>query len=425
MKAIKYQVRPAFARYHTRTERFAIIVAHRRAGKTVAALCDLLDRAAKAGLRDGRYAYVAPYHVQAKHVAWDYLKRYGRRLMRHIFETDLSVTLKNHSRIWLYGADNADRLRGAYLDGVVLDEFADMRAGAWSEVIRPMLADRQGFATFIGTPKGKNEFFRLWTGAKDDPDWFPLMLKAGDTGILPAKELAAMRKQMSRDEYEQEMECSFDAAIRGAFYAEELRRMAEEKRICRIPIEPAVPVYTGWDLGASESTAIWFIQCVGRERRLIDYYETSGVGLDHYARVLADKQAAYGWSYGEHFFPHDVAVHELGNQGQSRIATLRGLGITARVVDKHNVLDGINAVRRMLDRSYIDPERCARGLEALKAYRRDYDERLNDWKTGPRHDWASHGADALRTFAAGFTDPPPPARQRHWRSSRPPTPWAA
>ena len=424
----KYQARGLFVPFHRRAQRFAVIVAHRRAGKTVAALCDLIKRAVDDTRADGRYAYVAPYLAQAKDVAWTYLKRYTHAGARSHLEGELAVVLNNFARVTLYGADNPDRLRGSYLDGVVLDEFADMRAGVWSEVIRPMLADRGGFATFIGTPKGKNEFFRLWTRAQRDPAWYALMLKASETGLIPAEELAAMRDDMTRDEYEQEMECSFDAAIRGAIYGEELRRAAEAGRIRRIAIERALPVHTAWDLGHADSTAIWFVQCVGRERRLVDYYEASGVGLDHYARVLDEKARQHQWSYGEHFFPHDVEVHELGNQGQSRAATLRELGIRPRTVAAHNVLDGINAVRRMLDRSYIDPERCARGLEALKAYRRDYDERRNDWTAGPRHDWASHGADALRTFAAGFEDKPPAPRLRHrgrHGPSGPPSPWAA
>jgi len=420
-KVHKYKMRRFFKPYHNRTQRFAIIVAHRRAGKTVASLFDLIKRAGDAGLSDGRYAYVAPYAVQAQHIAWDYLKRYARPVLRNAFETELSVRLKSHARIFLYGADNPDRLRGTYLDGVVLDEFADIRPGVWSEVIRPMLADRKGFATFIGTPKGKNEFFRLWTRAQKDPAWFAQMLKASDTGIVAPDELAAMRADMSKDEYEQEMQCSFDAAIRGAIYAEELRRAAEQGRIRRIAIDKAVPVHTAWDLGVSESTAIWFIQCVGRERRLVDYYESSGIALPDYVQVLEEKKQQYGWSYGEHYLPHDIMHLELSN-ARSRIETLRLLGVEPIVVEQHHVLDGVNAVRRMLDRTYIDIERCAHGLEALKAYRRDFDERNNDWKASPRHDWASHGADALRTFAAGFEDKP---ASRPAGSATPPSPWAA
>jgi len=208
---------------------------------------------------------------------------------------------------------------------------------------------------------------------------------------------------MGDDQYAQEFECSFEAAIKGAFYADQMASMAAEQRIVRLPIDRAVRVHTAWDLGLSDATAVWFIQCIGRERRLVDYYEASGVGLSHYANVLHEKKFKHKWAYGQHYFPHDIAVRELSS-GQSRQDTLAGLGIEAEVVDKSNVLDGINAVRRMLDRTYIDPDRCERGLEALRQYRREWDDKLKDWKQNPRHDWTSHGADALRTFATGFED---------------------
>jgi phage terminase large subunit len=183
-----------------------------------------------------------------------------------------------------------------------------------------------------------------------------------------------------------------------------MRAMLAEERICRINIEKEVRIHTAWDLGVSDATAIWFIQCVGRERRLVDYYESSGVGLDHYAQVLHDKRREHGWQYGEHLFPHDIAHRELSS-GHSRVVTLQSLGIEPQVVRQSNVLDGINVVRRMLGRTWIDGERCDRGIEALRQYRREYDERLKDFKGNPLHDWTSHGADALRTFAAGYDDP--------------------
>jgi phage terminase large subunit len=350
--------------------------------------------------KDARYAYVAPLWNQAKDIAWGYLKQYAAPLLAcEPNESELRVDLVNGARIRLYGADNPDRLRGIYLDGVVLDEYADMRESVWGEVIRPMLTDRAGWAIFIGTPKGKNAFWDIWQSAQRDDDWFKLELKASDTGLISEDELNAAKKDMGRDHYAQEFECSFEAAIKGAFYADELERAKDDGRITKLPIDRAVKVHTAWDLGISDSTAIWFIQCVGKERRLIDYYEASGVGLDHYAKVLEKKD--YVW--GEHFFPHDIAQRELST-GHSRADTLRGLGIDPTVVPQAAPLDGINAVRRMLDAAWIDPVRCERGLEALKQYRREWDDKLKTWKLRPRHDWSSHGADALRTFAMGFED---------------------
>jgi hypothetical protein len=182
-----------------------------------------------------------------------------------------------------------------------------------------------------------------------------------------------------------------------------MRAMQAEGRIVRLTIDPSVRVHTAWDLGVSDSTAIWFIQCVGRERRLVDYYECSGVGLDHYAQMLHDKRIKHGWKYGEHYFPPDVVHRELST-GRSRLDALSALGIQATVVPESIVLDGINEVRKLLGRTWIDPVRCERGLEALRQYRREYDERLKDWKKNPLHDWTSHAADALRYFVLGFDE---------------------
>jgi phage terminase large subunit len=193
-----------------------------------------------------------------------------------------------------------------------------------------------------------------------------------------------------------------------------MRTMLAESRIRPIKIEPDVRVHTAWDLGVADSTAIWFIQCVGRERRLVDYYEGSGVGLGHYAQVLHDTRIQHGWKYGDHYFPRDIKIREFSS-GQSRLQSLAALGIEAIAVPQSNVLDGINVTRRMLGRTWIDGNRCERGIEALRQYRREYDDRLKDWKRNPLHDWTSHGADALRTFACGFDDTSARSYDPRWR----------
>lgn len=403
---VEYAPRRQFLDFHHRKQRWAVLVAHRRAGKTVATINDVIRRSITDKKPDARYAYIAPLYNQAKDIAWSYLKNYAQPLLAGPpNESELRVDLVNGARIRLYGADNPDRLRGIYLDGVILDEYGDMKPAIWTDVLRPALSDRQGWAVFIGTPKGKNQFYEImhgnadFPGAVNDPSWYALTLKASETGLIAREELEEALKQMGPDQFEQEYECSFEAAIKGAFYADALRRAEDDGRIGRIAIDRGVQVHTAWDLGYTDSTACWFIQAVGKERRLIDYYEASGVGLDHYVAMLREK----GYVYGQHYFPHDVAVRELGS-GKSRVDTLRSLGVTPEVGVVHEVLDGINAVRRLLDQCWIDRERCARGLEALKSYRREYDDKLKDWKQRPLHDWSSHGADALRTFATGFED---------------------
>lgn len=388
-----YTARVQFEPFHLRKQRWSAIVAHRRCGKTVACVNDLLDAALRCQLPEPRFAYIAPFYSQAKDIAWAYLKRFALPIPGAVaHEQELRVDLPNGGRVRLYGADNYERLRGIYLDGVVLDEFGDVDPRAWSEVIRPALADRKGWAVFIGTPKGRNHFADVWKQAQDNPDWYSLMLKASQTGIVSPEELADARASgMSEDQYNQEFECSFDAAVVGAYYGKLIERAENEGRIGNVPWEPNVPVETWWDLGIDDSTAVWFVQTIGREIRVIDYYENSGVGLEHYAKVLKEKD----YVYGRHILPHDVEVRELST-GKSRWAFLASLGIKGTVAKKHSVEDGINSVRSILSRCWFDKRRCERGIEALRQYRQDWDDKLKAFKGRPLHDWTSHGSDAFR-----------------------------
>lgn len=395
-----YRARPHFTALHRRKSRWACIVAHRRAGKTVACIMDVVDDALRCTKPDPRFAYVAPYYAQAKDVAWTYLKKYTAPIPGCTHnESELRVDLPNRARIRLYGADNADRLRGVYFDGCVLDEFGDWDPRAWREVIRPALSDRNGWATFIGTPKGKNGFFDIWDQARNDPDWCSLMLKASDTKIIPDAELADLRKGMTEDQYEQEFECSFDAAIVGAYYGKEMAQLDRDKRIRAVPYEPSLPVYTAWDLGLDDATAIWFVQAVGGEIRVIDYYETNNTALSEVARVLRNDKP---YLYAEHYLPHDAEIRELMT-AKSRKDSLESLGIRPiSIAPKNSVEDGINAVRLMLPRCVFDAQKCGIGIEAMKQYRREWDDKLKTFRQRPLHDWTSHGADAFRYLAMSF-----------------------
>ena len=402
---IDYKPRDQIRAFHDRKERFAIIVAHRRFGKTVAAINDLIRSCFVIDRPNVRVAYIAPYLSQAKAVAWDYALEFTRVIPEiKVNHSELRIDFLNGARFRLFGADNYNAMRGLYFDAVVLDEMADFPASAWSNVIRPALADRRGSATFISTPKGKNEFWELWHEAQDDPNWFTAMLKASETSILDQEELDEARRTMGDDRYEQEFECSFEAAIQGAFYAKEMKEATEDGRITRVPYDRAASVITAWDLGIGDSTAIWFAQFVGQEIRIIDYYENSGVGLDHYAKVLLDKE----YHYEQHILPHDVQVKELGT-GKSRLETLDALGIrNIEIAPKLAVEDGIQAARTMIPKCWFDADNCTRGIEALRQYRRDFDEKLKTWRGRPLHDWTSHGADAFRYLAVGYR------RQSDW-----------
>ncbi|MCC6984745.1 MAG: hypothetical protein IT535_15895 [Bauldia sp.] len=401
---LDYRPRKVFLPYHRRRERWAVIVAHRRCGKTVACINDMIRRAATLEKPNGRFSYVAPFMTQAKETAWDYLKRYALPITAAKNEAELWVELVNGARIRIQGADNPDRLRGSYLDGVVLDEFADMRPSVWGEVIRPMLADREGWATFIGTPKGRNEFYEIWERGRGDPAWLTLQLKASETRLLSLAELASARSAMTPEQYEQEFECSFEAAILGAYYGKELANAEREGRIKVVPVDPLLPVHTAWDLGIGDSTAIWMFQVTAGEVRLVDFYENHGEPLAHYVEVLKDR----AYRYGDDFLPHDAKVRSM-DTGRTRVETLRALGRRPRLVPDHTLMDGINAARLLIGRAWFDRHNCRDGLEALRQYRTDYDERLKTFRDAPRHDWASHAADAFRYVATAYRELAAPA----------------
>jgi len=395
---INYKPRKEVEAYHDRKERFAVLVAHRRFGKTVAAINDLIRACFTVQKDNVRVAYIAPYLSQAKAVAWDYALEYTRDIPDiKVNHSELRIDFSNGSRFRLYGADNYNAMRGLYYDAVVCDEHSDFPASAWTTVIRPSLADRKGSATFISTPKGRNEFWELYEYAKTNKDWWSGMFKASETDILDPEELEEAKRTMGEDRYEQEFECSFEAAIVGAYYAMEMKTAMQEGRITTVPYDPSVGVVTAWDLGIGDSTSIWFAQYVGQEIRVIDYYENSGVGLDHYAKELSSKN----YHYMDHILPHDVQVKELGT-GKSRLETLHNLGIQdVTIAPRLGIEDGIQAARSMLNRCWFDEEKCNRGIEALRQYRREFDEKNKTWRGRPLHDWTSHGADAWRYLAVG------------------------
>lgn len=398
-RTINYRPRKLVKNFHKREQRFAVIVAHRRFGKTVAAINDLIKTALTTERKNVRVAYIAPYYRQAKAIAWDYLLEYTKDIEGVYYNVaELRADFPNGARFRLFGADNYDAMRGLYFDSVVLDEPADFPANAWPSVIRPSLTDRKGKATFIGTPKGKNEFWEIYNNAQKNDNWFCAMYKADETNILEKEELEEAKQTMGEDRYAQEFMCSFEAAIQGAYYAQEMKTAKEENRVTSVPYDPSISVITSFDLGIGDSTAIWFAQFVGQEIHLIDYYENSGVGLDHYAKVLHEK----GYHYESHILPHDVKVKELGT-GKSRLETLDNLGVrNIEIAPKLSVDDGVQASRSMLNKCWFDKEKCERGIEALLQYRREFDEKLKSWRGRPLHDWTSHGADSFRYLAVGY-----------------------
>lgn len=437
---IPYTPRPLQRLVHGERKRYTLLLTHRRFGKTVCAVCELLRRALQHGhtRRAWRAGYVAPFLKQAKKNIWDYLKFFAGAVPGARFnESELRCDLPNGARIAIDGADNPKGLRGGYFDDLVIDEAADISRSLWTLVLRPMLADRQGWVMFTGTPQGMNNLLydmyqqALASGGgqndggaraggespaqteagrhpEEDP-WALFVFKASETGYLDAAELARARADMSEDEYNQEFECSFAAAVRGAYWSREIDALEAAGRVGRVPFEPELEVYTAWDLGMDDAMAIWFFQVErggpSGQWRVFDYYEHSGEGLEHYADIVLCRNPQH-WAYGQkrnyakHIGPHDIMVRELGT-GKSRFEVARSCGIRFSPCRNLPVIDGITAVRRQLADCRFDAGRCREGLLALRQYRKSYNEKMELYGK-PVHDWTSHPSDAFRYAVVGM-----------------------
>jgi hypothetical protein len=256
-----------------------------------------------------------------------------------------------------------------------------------------------GWALFLGTPKGNNHFKALRDQAEDEPDWGLLEFKASQTKLIPDGELKAARKEMGEDKYNQEFECSFNAAVEGSYYGSLINDLEEKGRLCHIDRDDLCRTYTAWDLGVSDSTAIWVVQAINQEYRVLDFVENHGVGLDWYVNWIKENR----WHTAEHILPHDVEVRELGT-GRSRKEMLQEAGLQITVAPRLSVADGIQAVRRILPKCWFNVPQVRQGLDALRNYRREYDEKRNIFYDKPLHDWASHGSDAFRYLALGISE---------------------
>lgn len=422
----KYVPRPEFLPFHRRNQRFGCMVVHRRGGKTVASVNEAVTRAIYTKKEDARYAYIAPFRNQAKDLAWTYLRRYTDGIASKVSESELSVTLAhNKARIRIYGADNPESFRGIYLDGVIVDEYGDMSPIIWGQILLPTLMDRKGWAVFIGTFKGRNHFWKTYERAVgrlmqpgEDPEyfkknWFSFILPASKSMIYTQEEFQAIRAEVEEEEWQQEYECNPDAAVKGTYYAKHISLLQASGQIYDDAAEwnPDLPVGIFSDLGFTDSTALWFFQRRPGGYALIDYEESNGIGLDHYVNLVADKP----YKYDEWFVPHDAKARTLGTkrttieqliefdeQGKFRKWDNSSAPLF-RLSPRQSVQQGIEAVRSMLPDCYFS-SKCEAGVEALRAYRRRWDDITKSYSDQPAHDWASHGADAFRYFALGVQD---------------------
>jgi len=396
---LAYKPREQFVELHQRTKRWACVVAHRRAGKTVACVNELVIRALYSTKHNPQYGYVAPFRQQAKNIAWVYLKDAVRDFAVEIRESDLSVELPNGAKISLYGSDNPDALRGLYFDGLVIDEFGDCRPSLWAEVLLPTLADRRGWCVFIGTPKGRNQFYDFYKLSQTDEAWFSLTLKADTSGIIERSELTGLRNQMSEAQYEQEMLCSFTAALLGTYFATLINKIESEDHVNDSTVyDQNFPVNVTADIGYSDSTVLWFFQERPDGIAIIDCEEGHGKHLPYYFDLLRAKP----YSYDTIWLPHDAKAKSL-QTGKSTVEQFidefKDTETHLDIVPSLSVQHGIDAARLLLPYCWFNRERCEIGIEALRTYRRKFDEVNQVYMDKPLHSWESDYADGFRYLA--------------------------
>ena len=412
-----------FKAYDAGTKRFCVVW-HRRAGKD----STVLNLSAKAMLeRVGTYWHLFPYQTQARKAIWNGIDSQGRKILDQVFPQEIRkrtssqemlIELVNGSTWQLAGSDNYDSLVGSNPVGVVFSEWSLCDPNAWA-YIRPILAENDGWASFIYTPRGKNHGWSLYNMARKSDDWYCENLTVNDTKredgspvithqIIDQERAEGMEEAL----IQQEFYGSFESQIAGAYYADQISAAKDQGRIGRLPIEPSLPVHTAWDLGIADAMSIWLFQSVGKEIRLVHYYEATGKGMEHYIQYLNQWANTNGVGLGTHLAPHDIEVREL-TSGRSRKDVARQMGIAFRTVQRPRVkAEGIQAVRRMFPRFWIDDERAEQGYNCVASYRREWDEKAGRFRDNPVHDWASHGADALQTLALGWRESLSPAHMQ-------------
>jgi phage terminase large subunit len=393
---LPYVPRPAFIPFHNRKARFADLVSHRRSGKTVAMVNDLIIGALECPLERPQLAYIAPTYQMAKRIAWEYLKHYAAPLLKAPpHETELRVTLQNDSRIYLLGAEKADSLRGIYLDGAILDEYAQIRPSAVSQVLLPCLSDRGGWLVYAGTPRGKNHFYDVYKKALVTPGWFTMLLKASESGIIPKTELDLIKSQMDASDYEQEFECSFEASLKGAIYGVEMELAEQEGRVTEMGLDPNLPVDVVADLGYTDDTVLVYFQQAPGGILIHEVYSNNEQEWDDYLDEIDLHEVR------DVYLPHDARAKNL-QTGRSIVEQTIKRGYRPRIVPDHKLRDGVAATRKLLPYMYWNLPLCSSGIEAMKSYRREWDEKLGCYKDRPVHDWTSHVADAIRYLSVVF-----------------------
>lgn len=397
---LTYTPRPQFIDFHNRSQRWGSLCTHRRAGKTVTLVNDLILGALECPLRKPQFAYIGPTFTQAKRIAWQYLKDYSEQYWaKPPSESELKLTLKGDRTLYCLGADNADSLRGMYLDGGVGDEYALWRPSVFTQVLRPALSDRNGWFVYASTPRGKNLFYEVHQTALSNPrTHYGLTLKASESGIIPQSELRELSKDMDPEEFAQEYECSFDAALKGAIYANELNTLIAEGRANEPTLyDPNLPVNVVYDLGFTDATvSVWW------QLKQDGWVDVVHAQASHGTDIMThiDQLNSFPGQVDEIWLPHDARARNL-QTGSSIIEQFLDNGLRPQMVPAHKVRDRLSATRKLFPRIRIASAPTETGdlIEALKAYRRKWNEDLLMFMDKPEHDWASDYADAFGYMA--------------------------
>lgn len=394
---------------------------HRRSGKDEVFLHHTCVSAFR---RPGNYWYMLPEYGQARKSMWDAINPHsGKKRIDEVFpkeirtgfnEQEMKIGLGGKSVFQLVGSDNFNSLVGSPPVGLVFSEYALSDPSAWG-YLRPILLENGGWAGFNSTPRGPNHFKAICEHAERDSEWFYETLTNDDTGVFTQEqmdsELAELQalhgEEHGRSIWMQEYFVSFDAAIPGAIWADCLDRLQLRGGIGVVPVDPAFPVSTGWDLGRTDDTAIWFYQFVNGEIHVVDYHASNLKEIEFYAELLRQWRKTHGIKWGTHWVPHDARPRRLGMGGKSIlqqfIAHDVGRFVVAPRLDRQ---EGIQAARATFPRCRFDAVRCEKGLEALRNYHREWDEEKRMFSDNPEHDWSSHCADAFRTLALSWRPPP-------------------
>lgn len=390
---IPYSPRSQFEAFHESKKRWSVLVCHRRMGKTVACVNHLVRDC----LRDsGTYAYIGPTYKQTERIAWRYIKHFTQAIPKmKLNESKLMVEFPTGSVMYLLGSETPDSIRGIGLKGVINDEYQLHPPELFKEVVAPCLADHSGYSVFAGTIRGKNQLYRMYENRKDDPDWFSMWVKASQSGILPQSELDEQRKIMGEEEYMQEFELDPMAVIKGAVFGTEMRWLRENGHVCEVPQDPYAPIDTYWDLGMADYMAILFVQTVGLEERVIDTLQTNNTSLSELAKTLQDKR----YRYGTHYLPHDAKQRSLetGKTTEEFLRTVLqgGVEVIERPRRKEDALQAFKIHHKKL---WID-KKCEGFLDAMEQFQYEYDDKTQVFKPLPKHNWASHYADAATYWA--------------------------